>query len=58
MSTFCSPFSSQLTSNFSSVLIVIRIFLTWIALGGVDLCLSLMLVWKTNAVEEEGTRAT
>jgi len=55
MSAFCSPFSSQLTSNFSSVLIIVRLFFTWITLGDVDLCLSLMLVRKANAVEEEGT---
>jgi len=55
MSIFRSPFSSQLTSNFSSVLIVICLFFTWIALGDVDLCVTLMLVRKANAVEEEGT---
>jgi len=55
MSTFRSHFSSQLTSNFSSVLIIVRLFFTWIALGDVDLCFTLMLLRKANAVEEEGT---
>jgi hypothetical protein len=54
MSTICSPFSSQLiTSNFSSMPIVFRQFSIWIALGDVELCFSLMLVRKANAVEEE-----
>jgi len=51
---FCSSFSSKLImSNFSSLLIVSRWFFTWIALGDVDLCYSLMLAWKTNTGEEE-----
>jgi hypothetical protein len=38
---------------FSSIWIVIHQFITWIALGDVDLCSALMLVRKANAVEEE-----
>jgi len=38
---------------FSSIWIVIRNFFTWIALGDVELCSSLMLVRNANAVEEE-----
>jgi hypothetical protein len=54
MSTIRSPFSGRLiTSNFSSVLIVCCQFFTWIALGDVDICFSLILVRKANAVEEE-----
>jgi hypothetical protein len=54
MSTICSPFSSQLLiSNFSSVLVVIYQFFTWIALGDVDLCFSLMLLRKANVLEEK-----
>jgi len=45
-----SPFSSRLiTSNLSSV--VIHRFFTWIALGDVDLHLSLILATKAKAVE-------
>jgi hypothetical protein len=40
-------------SNVFSIPIVFLQFFTWVALGGVDLLLSLMLVRKTNAVEEE-----
>jgi hypothetical protein len=39
-------------SNFSSILLVIHWFFTWIALSDVDLYFSLMLVRKANAVEE------
>ena len=54
MSKICSTFSSQLiTPNTSSILIVFRQFFTWTTLGDVDLCFSLMLVTKVNAVEEE-----
>jgi len=50
MSTIRSPFLSQLImSNFSSV--VICRFFTWIALGDVDLHLSLILLTKAKAVE-------
>jgi hypothetical protein len=50
----CSPFKSWLiTSNISSVLIVFSQFFTWIALGDVNLHISLMFVIKANAVEEE-----
>jgi len=38
---------------FSSIRIVICQFITWIALGDVDLCSTLMLVRKASAVEEE-----
>jgi hypothetical protein len=49
-------FLNQLiTSNFSSVLIVFPTFFTWISLGDADLCFSLMLESKANAVEEETT---
>ena len=44
-------------SNFSSVLIAFCQFFTWIALGDVDLCFSLMLVRKGGAVGEKSTRA-
>jgi hypothetical protein len=54
VSTILSPFSSRLiTSNFSSVPIAFRRFLTRIALGDADLRFSLILVRKANAVEEE-----
>jgi len=57
MSTIRSPFSTQLiTSNFSSK-IVFLLFFTWIALGDVDLLLSLILVTKSNAFEEATTGA-
>jgi hypothetical protein len=47
-------FSSWIiTANFSSVAIVCHQFLTGIALGNVDLCLTLLLVRKFGAVEEE-----
>jgi hypothetical protein len=54
MSTIRSPFSSRLiTCTFSSVPIVFRRFVTWIALGDADVRFSLILVRKANAVEEE-----
>ena len=54
MSTIHSPVSSRLiTPNFSSVVIDVCHFFTWIALDNVELCFSLMLVRKTNAVEGE-----
>ena len=54
MSTILSPFSSwPITSNFSSVLIVLCQFFTWIALGYVDLHFS----FNTNAIEEETASA-
>jgi hypothetical protein len=54
MSTICSPFSSQfIMSNFSAILIVLCRFFTWIVLGDVDLCFSLTLVKKANAVDVE-----
>jgi len=49
MSTIHSPFSGQLiTSNFSSVLIVICRCFNWLALGHVDLHFSFMLVTKSQ----------
>ena len=48
------PFSSRLityTCNFSPMPIVFHQFFTWIVLGDVDLCFSLMLVRKASAVE-------
>jgi len=57
MSMIRSPFTNQLiTSNFSSELVFLQFF-TWIALGDVDLLLSLILVTKANAVEEAATGA-
>jgi hypothetical protein len=54
ISTIRSPFSRQLiTCNFSSVPIFFHQFSTWIALGDADLCFSLLLVRKANAVEEQ-----
>ena len=47
ISTIHSPFSSWLMSNFSSVLIVVCQFFTWIALSDVDLHFSLT-VRKAN----------
>jgi hypothetical protein len=58
MSSIHLPFSSQIvTSNFSSILVLIVLywFFTWIALGDTNLCLSLMLVRNANIVEEETT---
>jgi hypothetical protein len=53
MSTIRSHFLSHLiTSNFSSVQIAVRRFLTSTALG-VDLRFSLMLVRKANAVDRK-----
>jgi len=55
---FIHFFSSQLiTSNFSSIPTVFQQFFTWITLGDVDLCFSLILVTKANAVERETTSA-
>jgi hypothetical protein len=45
--------SKLFASNLSSLPIVTHQFFTWIALGDVDLCLSLLLLRKTSAVEEE-----
>jgi hypothetical protein len=42
-----------ITSNFSSIPIVLHLFFTGIALGDVDLHFSLMLVKKSYAVKEE-----
>jgi len=42
-----------MVSNFSSVPTVIHQFLTWIALGDVDLHFSLMSLRKASGVEEE-----
>jgi len=51
-STIHSPFLSQLiTYNFSSILIALHQYFTWIALSDADLCFSLILVIKANAVE-------
>jgi len=38
-------------SNFSSVLIVFHQFFTWITQGDVDLCITLILITKANAIE-------
>ena len=52
ISTISFTFSSwPITSNFSSVLTLFGWFCTWIALCNVDLCFSLILVTKGNAVE-------
>jgi hypothetical protein len=57
MATIYSSFTNKLiTSNFSSIPIVFYPFFTWISLGGVDLCFSLMLVRKANNVEEKTAR--
>jgi hypothetical protein len=45
-------------SNSSLVLTVFRKFFTWIALGDLDVCSSLMLVKKANNAEEETTQVT
>jgi hypothetical protein len=56
MSTIHSPFKSWLiTCNFSSVLIVFHWFFTWIAVGDVDICFSLILLksqscWRGNCI--------
>jgi len=42
-------------SNYSLLLIVFRLYFTWVALDDVDLHFSLMVVRKANAVEEEVT---
>ena len=53
------PFSSWLImSNISSVLIAIRQFFNWIALGDVDVCFSLMLIQIANAVGKRTGSAT
>jgi hypothetical protein len=58
MSTIHLRFSSQLiTSNFSSKPVFLQFF-TWIAIGDVDLLLSLILVTKANAVEKAATGTT
>jgi len=58
MLTICSPFPSWLIPfNFSSISIIFCQFFIWIALGGVDFHLSLILVRKANACEEETKRA-
>ena len=58
MSTIRSPFSSQfVTSNFSSIRIVLCWFFTSIALGDTNLCLSPMLIRNVSVVEEETTWA-
>jgi len=49
MSTVHSPFSSQLTTcNYSSVLIVLHLFFSRIAMDDVDLCVSLILMIKSK----------
>jgi len=58
MSTIHSAFSSQLImSNFSSIPILFLQLFTWIALHDVDLCFSLILIIKANAVESGTTSA-
>jgi hypothetical protein len=39
------------------ILVVFHQYFTWIALGNVDLCFSLILVTKANAFEEGTTSA-
>jgi len=52
MPTIHWAFSSWLImSNFSSIPILFLQFFTWIALHDVDLCFSLILITKANAVE-------
>jgi hypothetical protein len=54
-----SPFSRQLIAgNLSSVPIFFRQFFTWIAIDHGDICFSLLLVRKANAVEEQTKRDT
>jgi len=54
MSTICSLFTSQLImSDFSSILIVICQFFTWIMVGGANLCLSLTYLRQADVVEQE-----
>jgi hypothetical protein len=56
MTTIRSPFRSRLsTYNFSLTLTVFRRFFTWIALGDVNLCLTLILVPTVNAVIQENS---
>jgi hypothetical protein len=48
------PFSGQLImSNFPSVLLVLCLFFTYIALGDVDVCSSLILITKAVLLERE-----
>jgi len=51
MSTIRSPFPSRLIA--CNTMIVVRRFFTWKTTGDVDLCFSLTLVRKANAVEDE-----
>jgi hypothetical protein len=56
MSTIHSPFSSRLiTTNFSSIPIVFHRIFTSITAGDVNLRLSLRLLRKAKAVDEETT---
>ena len=48
---------SLTTFKFSSIPIVLHWFFSWIALGDVDLCFSLILVIKANAVKGGTTSA-
>ena len=58
MSTIHSTFLRRLiTSNFSSIQILLHQIFTWIALSDVDLCFPLILVIKANAVEGGSTPA-
>jgi len=53
-----SAISSRLiTSNVSSIQIVFHHFFTWIALGSVDLHVSVILVTKANALKGGTTSA-
>jgi hypothetical protein len=53
MSKIRSAFTNQfIISNFSSMLIVIHQFFTWIALGDADIHFSPMLGRKAHAVEQ------
>jgi len=54
LSTIPSPLSNLLiTPNFSSIQNVLHQFFTWIALGDVDLCFSLLLVTKPMPLKGE-----
>ena len=54
MSTIRSPFSSLLImSDYFSIQMDFCCFFTWVALSDVDLCFSLVLVTKADAIEEE-----
>ena len=57
MSTIRTCSSQLVASTFSSVMIVVHRFCTWIAPSDVDLLFSLILVTKTSAVEGETTSA-